>query len=348
MANKEWTRTTLGLALTSEMNAKAAGSSGTVPTQVADAVSESFDALWKREPCRFAIRRASLTWGTDKDVLRDDDWNGATITLGGAYTGSKLDCYTFTASGTGTVGAGSITLAVTDYDGDVVATLAIGSNYTPGTAITVANGIAVALAAGGTVAAEAFYVDLKPSLALVPLWNYPGDSTRQFGDFRKLDPEWFEENNNNGAIRFTSDIALFQRYETAWGDQTGFPAMALVEPDQDRRPKTSGNFNWRVRVTPIPSQEVTYTIYYLSYAPTLAATDVPVWPAFMHELWRLDAKWRALQKLGRESSKEAYSQFKAVQSQAKGEENETQENDTPDIQDAYADADAFISSSGDW
>jgi hypothetical protein len=344
MANKAWTRTTLGLALAGELNCKAGVTVGTVPSQIEDAILASFDALWKREPCRFALRRATLTWGTDKDVLRiPSTWTGATPTLAGAYTGTKLDCYTFTASASGTVGTTvSLALTVTDFDGAAVGTLAIGSTYTPGTAITVANGITISLPAGTVTSAQAFYVDLKHDLALLPLWDYPGDSTRALGNFRKLDPDWIEENNNNGSIRFTQDISLFIEHEQSLDGQTSIPELALIEPDQERSATTTGKFNWRCRLSATPSQEVSYTIYYLCYAPTLAATHVPVWPDFMHEQWEADSKWRALKKLNRDSWKEAYAHYKAGQGVAINEENETQSSSTPDIHDA-GDTDGFLS-----
>ncbi len=343
MANKAWTRTTLGLALAGELNCKAGVTIGTVPTQIEDAILESFDSLWGTEPCRFAQRRATLTWVMDKDVLRiPSAWTGATPTLAGAYTGTKLDCYTFTASATGTVGTTvSLTLAVTDFDGTTVATLAIGSTYTPGAAITVANGITIALAAGSVTSAQAFYVDLKHDLALLPLWDYPGDSTRAIGNFRKLDPDWIEENNNNGSIRFTQDVSLFIEHEQSYDGQTSIPNLALIENDQDRTTSTTGKFNWRCRLSPTPSQEVAYTVYYYSYAPTLAATHIPLWPDFMHKLWRLDSKWRALEKLGKDIG-QSYGRFKSVQGGAINEENETQSSSTPEIHDT-GDADCFLS-----
>lgn len=73
----------------------------------------------------------------------------ATPQVGGQYTGANNDTYTFQVVGSGTVGTTpSLTLDVKDSAGTSLATLNIGQGYTPGTPLTVANGITVQLAAG--------------------------------------------------------------------------------------------------------------------------------------------------------------------------------------------------------
>jgi flagellar hook-associated protein 1 FlgK len=75
---------------------------------------------------------------------------GTTVpTLGGAYTGSNNDNYSFQVVGSGTVGVSSgLGLQVTDRAGGVVATLNIGQGYSPGSTLTVANGVTVQLSSG--------------------------------------------------------------------------------------------------------------------------------------------------------------------------------------------------------
>jgi flagellar hook-associated protein FlgK len=75
----------------------------------------------------------------------------------GQYSGSANDVYTFTISGSGTVGTTpGLTLQVTNSAGKPVATLNVGQGYQPGTALTVANGVTVKLAAGTANNGDAF------------------------------------------------------------------------------------------------------------------------------------------------------------------------------------------------
>jgi flagellar hook-associated protein 1 len=73
----------------------------------------------------------------------------ATPQLGGAYTGSTNDTYTFRVVGTGTVGVSSnLNLEVLDSSGNVLGSQNIGQGYTAGTALNFPNGVNVSLSAG--------------------------------------------------------------------------------------------------------------------------------------------------------------------------------------------------------
>lgn len=73
----------------------------------------------------------------------------ATPQVGGQYTGTNNDTYTFQVVGSGTVGVTpNMQLQVKDSAGNSLATLNVGQGYTPGTPLTVANGITVQLASG--------------------------------------------------------------------------------------------------------------------------------------------------------------------------------------------------------
>lgn len=73
----------------------------------------------------------------------------ATPGIGGQYTGTSNDTYTFQVVGSGTVGVTpNLALKVTDASGNPIATLNIGQGYSPGTPLTVANGVTVQLASG--------------------------------------------------------------------------------------------------------------------------------------------------------------------------------------------------------
>jgi len=82
----------------------------------------------------------------------DSDLNGTsppTITVSGIYTDSDNDTFTFTVSGDGTVGNGTLQLVVTDSDAGSIAALNIGSGYAAGERIAVGDtGIYIALTTG--------------------------------------------------------------------------------------------------------------------------------------------------------------------------------------------------------
>lgn len=75
----------------------------------------------------------------------------AVPTVGGAFTGSANDNYTFQINGTGTIGTTpGLSLTVTNAASQVIATLNVGQGYTPGTPLAAGNGITVSLTAGTT------------------------------------------------------------------------------------------------------------------------------------------------------------------------------------------------------
>jgi flagellar hook-associated protein 1 len=82
-----------------------------------------------------------------------------TSTLSGAYTGAANDTYSFKVVGAGgTVGTTpGLTVQVLNGANNVVATLDVGSDYTPGTALAVGNGVSVAFSAGTFTAGSFSY-----------------------------------------------------------------------------------------------------------------------------------------------------------------------------------------------
>ena len=69
--------------------------------------------------------------------------------IGGQYTGTANDAYNFQVSGRGPVGVTQgLTLKVTNSAGATVASLNIGGGYSPGSSLTVGNGITVSLGWG--------------------------------------------------------------------------------------------------------------------------------------------------------------------------------------------------------
>ena len=93
----------------------------------------------------------------------NSDFAGATsppaISLSGIYTGTKNQTFTFTVSGTDSVGNGSLQISVTDGDGNTVTTLNVGSDYAAGDRLDIGNGIKIALGIGDLANGNTFQVD---------------------------------------------------------------------------------------------------------------------------------------------------------------------------------------------
>jgi flagellar hook-associated protein 1 FlgK len=81
-----------------------------------------------------------------------------TISVSGIYTGTANDTMTFTVSGTGSVGNGTLSLVVTDAGAGAVATLNVGSGYAAGDELDLGNGIKVSLTTGDLNDSETFEV----------------------------------------------------------------------------------------------------------------------------------------------------------------------------------------------
>jgi len=93
----------------------------------------------------------------------DSDFTGATsppsIAVSGIYTGTENQTFTFTVSGTGSVGNGTLQVTAADGDGNTIATLSIGSGYAAGDTLDLGNGIKIAIGAGDVVDGNSFEVD---------------------------------------------------------------------------------------------------------------------------------------------------------------------------------------------
>lgn len=81
--------------------------------------------------------------------------------VSGIYSGTSNDVYTFTALGAGTIGVTSgLQIEVKNGNGDTVTTLDVGSGYTAGTTLSVADGITLSLADGVIAAGDEFALDV--------------------------------------------------------------------------------------------------------------------------------------------------------------------------------------------
>ena len=77
--------------------------------------------------------------------------------IGGTYTGTNNDTYTFQVVGSGTVGqAANLSLQVLNSAGTLVTSLNIGQGYSPGSTLQVANGVTVQLSEGTVNAGDNF------------------------------------------------------------------------------------------------------------------------------------------------------------------------------------------------
>jgi flagellar hook-associated protein 1 FlgK len=93
----------------------------------------------------------------------DSDFTGATsppeVSVSGIYTDSINQTFTFTVSGTGSVGNGTLQITVTDGDSNIVTTLNVGSGYAAGDILDAGNGIQISLGVGDLVDGNTFEVD---------------------------------------------------------------------------------------------------------------------------------------------------------------------------------------------
>jgi flagellar hook-associated protein 1 FlgK len=94
---------------------------------------------------------------------KDSDYTGASsppdVSVSGIYSGTENQTFTFTVSGSNTVGNGSLELIVTDESANTIATLNIGSGYAAGDILNVGNGIKITLGIGDLVDDNTFEVE---------------------------------------------------------------------------------------------------------------------------------------------------------------------------------------------
>lgn len=153
-------------------------------------------------------------------------------------------------------------------------------------------------------------------------------------DFEKLDQKWMQETSNNGSLRFTDDIQLFEDLVHVWGSQGGRPAVALI------RPKTSdsGSYLWEVFLAPTPDGSLTYPYFYLRMAPSLGNSAVPLWPRPFNRGWFFLAMARAKKKFmpGKDWQQDE-ALWQAWVENAKTNNDEVLASNTPQIRDGYGD-----------
>ena len=90
------------------------------------------------------------------------DISSSTVSLYGYYDGSDNDIFTLTVedAGTGDIGTGSAMISVTDVSGTVLANLDVGSSYTAGDVLQIADGISISFGDGALVATNTLTFDV--------------------------------------------------------------------------------------------------------------------------------------------------------------------------------------------
>ena len=85
----------------------------------------------------------------------------STASVSGVYSGQSNDTYTFKALGSGTIGTTSgLQVEVKNSSGTVVATLDVGSTYTAGNTLNVANGVSLSLSSCTISTGDTFSLDV--------------------------------------------------------------------------------------------------------------------------------------------------------------------------------------------
>ena len=104
-----------------------------------------------------------FTYNFTKALDTDPGTIGAsTVSLYGYYDGSDNDIYTLTVedAGTGDIGTGSAVIRVTDASGTVLANLDVGSSYTAGDVLQIADGISISFGDGALTATNTLTFDV--------------------------------------------------------------------------------------------------------------------------------------------------------------------------------------------
>lgn len=83
-----------------------------------------------------------------------------TVELWGIYTGQENDTFTFTVTGSGSVGNGQLRIEMTDKAGTLVRTFGIGGDYAAGDTIELSDGIKISLGVGDLNVGDSFEAEV--------------------------------------------------------------------------------------------------------------------------------------------------------------------------------------------
>ena len=131
------------------INATVSGTAGNITASIADNKLQIGVATGYKFNFSYALDPNPGTMGT------------STASVSGVYSGQSNDTYTFTALGSGTIGTTSgLQVEVKNSGGTVVATLDVGSTYTAGNTLNVANGVSLSLSSGSITTGDTFSLNV--------------------------------------------------------------------------------------------------------------------------------------------------------------------------------------------
>jgi len=155
---------------------------------------------------------------------------GSTVSLSGYYDGSDNDIYTFTVqdAGTGSIGTGSAMIRVTDASGTVLANLDVGSSYTAGDVLQIADGISVSFGSGAIAVSDTLAFDVVSDPDTTNVLTALGLNTFFKGS----------DTSTIGVTQYIQDDV--SRIGAASGDSPGDNTNALRLADVQNNSATSG------------------------------------------------------------------------------------------------------------
>ncbi|HHT9107027.1 MAG TPA: flagellar hook-associated protein FlgK [Candidatus Wunengus sp. YC64] len=131
------------------INATVSGTAGNITASIADNKLQIGAATGYKFNFSYALDPNPGALGT------------STASVSGVYSGQSNDTYTFTALGSGTIGTTSgLQVEVKNSGGTVVATLDVGSTYTAGNTLNVANGVSLSLSSGSITTGDTFSLNV--------------------------------------------------------------------------------------------------------------------------------------------------------------------------------------------
>ncbi len=158
------------------------------------------------------------------------DISSSTVSLYGYYDGSDNDIYTLTVqdAGTGSIGTGSAMIKVTDASGTVLANLDVGSSYTAGDILQIADGISVSFGSGAITVSNTLAFDVASDPDTTNVLTALGLNTFFKGS----------DASTIGVTQYIQDDV--SRIGAASGDSPGDNTNALRLADVQNNSATSG------------------------------------------------------------------------------------------------------------
>ncbi|ODS32172.1 MAG: flagellar hook-associated protein FlgK [Candidatus Scalindua rubra] len=148
----EITKTSISIASDETLNSLAAKLDGI--TNLNASVSSNLLTITSNSGYKYSFTKALDT--------NPGNIGSAKITLSGNYSGNDNDIYTLNVQdvGTGSIGTGSAVIRVTDASEAVVADLDVGSSYTAGDVLQIADGVSISFGSGAIVVNQKLTFDV--------------------------------------------------------------------------------------------------------------------------------------------------------------------------------------------